>query len=233
MPKRKRKIDQHPQKQEIIEALVRGDTYQEITSKYGVSKNQLSDYMRQELGRKVAMVKRDEDILDGTFVLDNAAKAAKSLRKLLESCNTYLQDPDDPDAFAVGPRAEEVDIIVQHYDEEGRPTYTERGTLQDFLTQIEKEKSGDVSEAKYNHADPRKLVIDTANAINRQLGIMAKIQEQAMGMRRDNETRRRVVESEVWEEVSELLIEATNKCPEAREIVARGLERIRSAATGG
>lgn len=231
---RKREIEQHPKKREIVQALIDGVSYRDIEGQYQVSRQSLSTYLRKELSQKVALVKREEDILDGTFAIQNAARAAGSLRKVLDACTRYLQDPDDPEAFNVGPRAEEVDIVVQHYDEEGKPTYTERGTLQQFLDEIHGHKSdGQVIEVKYQHEDPRRLVVNTANAINRQLGILAKIQVSANEFNRDAETKKRLVESELWQEVSGAIMDALKDFPEAKEAIGRALDRIRHTAAGG
>ena len=230
---RKWEIEKHPQRDEIVKALINGVTYREIGAQYGVSSSTLSKYLRTELSRKVSLVKREQDILDGTFVLDNAARAAKSLRKLLTACDVYLQNPDDPEAFEVGPRADDVDVVVQHYDEDDKPAHAERKTLQQLINRVEKGTGGTVMEIRYTHTDPRALVVSTANAINRQLAVLAKIREQAMGMSRDDEARRHIVEGEVWEQLTDVILESTKDNPDVRNKIARGLESIRVSAAGG
>lgn len=224
-------IANHPHREEIIDALVNGVTYRDIERQYGINRSTLSRLVRSELGRKVAAAGRAKDIMDGTYLVESAGVAAESLRKMLVACNTYLEDPDDPSAFAIGPRAEEVDIVVEQYDEEGRVIGTERDTLQAFINRIE-QRGGKVVEAKYRHEDPRKLVVQTADAVNRQLAVVAKISERAMGIQTDREERRRVVESELWRDMSKVILQAIDRCPEAREEIRGELERVRDRHTG-
>lgn len=225
MPRAK-SVDKHPQKQEIMAALIEGKPYRNITKQYGVSTAALSRYMREELARKVALAKQQENIVDGTYVAQTAGKAARSLRDMLEACNEYLRDPDDPEKFNVGPRAHEVEVVYTPVGPDGKPGPQERASLQELLDRVETGLNARVSEVRTKYADPRDLVIRTADSINKQLTILARIREQALNIAKDNEERRKIVHNAFWAEVRDLLADAFSECPKAKEKLERAFERI-------
>lgn len=233
MPTPRAAIESHPQRKELIQAIVRGDTYRSIAKRYGISQGTITRLIRAELAAKIAAAKASHDIMDGTFVIESAGQAAESLRKMLQACERYLQDPDDTDAFAVGPRATEVEVIIEEHGEDGRIKGTRKATLQELLDEVEGNiGAGAIQKAELKITDPRKLILDTADLINRQLATIAKISAAARGFRQDMDARQKVVESELWGEVTEALIRAFGECPHAQAQVRGELERIARAAGG-
>ncbi len=232
MPRKRLEIADHPHREEILEAIIKGETYRSIQAQYKISASKISKLVREELGHKIAAAGKAKDIMDGTFLVETAGMAADSLRKMLLACNQYLADPDDPDAFTVGPRAEEVDIVIEVRDHDGKVIENRRETLQRLLDEVQVNISGEVVEVKFRHDDPRRLVVQTADAVNRQLAVVAKISAQAMGVKVDHEERRRIVESELWREMSRIVVRATSQCPQAREEVQHEFERLRNRYAG-
>lgn len=230
---RRRKLDQLPTatRRELLEEIAKGTTYREITERYGLAKSTVSKYVREVAAEFVAAARKEYDIIEGTYVLETAGLAAQSLRRLLEACNRYLADPDNPDDFNVGPRATEVDVIFDVINDQGDIVRTEKLVLQDALDKVDGLHGNDLSGVRYRHSDPRDLVVKTANAINRQLAVLTNIQEKALGIAADKDARREIVESQVWQEVSEALTDALSDCPKARNKVAGALRRIRTSAS--
>ena len=170
---RKPEVDQHPQKQRIIKALVRGDTYREITGKYGVTKSALSRYLREHLAQRAAKANAKMEIEDGAGVLEILRQAMVPMQKLLNACDRYLTDPWHPGEYDLGPRAEDVMVTYREAgDDEKRRD--RKAKLSELLPLLE-DADLIIQHTDWRHADPRELIIKTAGAIAKQLEFAAKL----------------------------------------------------------
>jgi len=218
---RKREIEQHPKKDRIIKALVRGDKYREITERYGISKAALSRYLRDKLLPQTAEVAYEQGIKDGSLALDQVREAMERINKMYRACDEFLEHPDKPGEYFLGPRAEEMIISYVEIDEEGNGQ-TRTTTLQDALNRLE--KSGKTFlQVKYRHADPRKLVLDTMSKAREQMEFLGKLSGQIQDIVIN------VTAMEQWAEIKIAIIEAVRDIPDARSRIVDALKEIASA----
>ena len=217
---RKLEVEQHSKKQQIIKALVRGDTYREITGKYGVTKSALSRYLNRELLQKAAMAKEARDLSDGKKIVEEIQDIMVKARKMYEACDEYLTDPKDNTKYFLGPRAHEVEVAWEEEigDGENPRTVKRRDTLENLLSLAG--KSGRYSSVKYRYADPRKLLLDTANTLNRHLELLSRI------IGAIKEAQINIINNPSFTMVQQVILDATKDYPEVREKIAKELEKI-------
>ena len=93
MPGRNYAIDRHPKKKEIIEAILSGDSFRNISSQYGMSPNSVIRYtesvLKKDLSIYIARQKDDNlNTIDG--LVKRLNKMAEVCQKLIDRCMEYL-----------------------------------------------------------------------------------------------------------------------------------------------
>ena len=211
-------IDQHPKKAVIVKKLCAGVPFGEIVKQYGTSKSSLSRYMNDKLLPRAAaeMVKRD--MRDGKMVLDEIDGIMEKMKKLLDACDDYLTDPADPTKYSLLPRAWEQDIKYMDYTDKEHPIQRTM-TVQQLIDKMDKVNI-EMQEIKYKHQDPRKIITDAANAMSKQLELLARIQ----GTIKDVTIN--IINNPVWIEVQAVILKATEDYPEIRAELAQKFEAI-------
>jgi len=173
---RKLRVDTHPKRTEIIKAIIKGDSYRRIAKTYGLSDGAVGRYLREKLAKKVAKAKETQNDLDGSMVLAEINKVMVRMRMLYDACHEYLLDPDDKTRYELGPRAWEIMVT---YLNGGRKT-PQKKNLQSLLDDISTDRKAVKRrklwlEIHYKHADPRKLILETAGTLTKQLELLARI----------------------------------------------------------
>ena len=217
MPRRP-EVDQHPAKQQIIRALVRGDTYRAITEHYGISRAALTRYLNTHLVQRAAKARAQMELDDGANVLEILKVTMARMQKLYDACDEYLTDPWNPERYDLGPRAGDVTVIYRGPGDDAA-VGLRKARLSELLTLLEDEGLR-VIHTEWRHADPRELVIKTANAIGRKLELAAKL----LGVLVPGEEKAvRVTINQVWIDMRAIIMKATEGYPEVRERIAQGL----------
>ena len=93
-----------------------------------------------------------------------------------------------------------------------------RMNLQTLISRLRKDHKKTIVEVKYKHADPRKLIINTASTLTRQLELIGRIQ----GHIKDIVIHYTL--NEIWIKVKSIIYKATEKHPEVREKIIEQLE---------
>lgn len=97
------------------------------------------------------------------------------VRKLLQACDEWLTDPEDPSRYDIGPRSTEIAVQYSVPDPEGRPQ-RKRATLDELLHIVEGGGMA-VDRSEFKHADPRKLVLDAVGQLQAQLEFVVALME--------------------------------------------------------
>ena len=184
------RVDTHPKKNAIIRDLINQVPYQTIVDNYGLSYGSVQRYASKQLRMHAAKALK-KNYYDGAALLARIEDTIVYVQKMYEACDEWLTDPNDPSSYTLDSRAEEIKVVYdEHYtDNNGDDRYKKRTddlqalldkTLrdEDILILVETKKS-----------DPRKLVLDTANTMSKQLELLAKIagvvQEQSVNINID------------------------------------------------
>lgn len=176
--------------QQLRADLAEGLSKAEIARKYGVSRPAVSKRVnRLELTTAAATHAPGESRRYAKANLDVMEELAGSLSRvnlLLDACDDWLRDADEPDRYDIGPRADEIDVtyLVQvccGEDKQGRPKFRteKRKALLSTLIDRAKDPRGDpiigTEGCESKHADPRELILSTAAEVRKTVGSLTDI----------------------------------------------------------
>lgn len=168
----------HPERQAIDKALVAvANPYRDIARHYALSKDALLRHKADHLLAEIVAAWQAERQANGLELAAELRGWMDTITKLLRACDEWLTDPEDAGRYDLGPRAHEVTI---HYEErevagDGRTLVLRRkATLAALLARVERARRT-VTLVETKHADPRKLLLDTAKTLEGHLRLLAEI----------------------------------------------------------
>jgi len=215
---RKWKVDQHPKKDRIIRALVRGESYGKIKERYGISQAALSRYLKEKLLPRVGKAAYEQGMRDGSLALHEVREAIERIHKMYRACDEFLEHPDKPGEYFLGPRAGEMSIVYEEVDEDGN-WRTRLMTLQQVLDRL-KASGKHVITVRYKHADPRQLVLNTMSKAREQMEFLARV----AGQIQDVVVNVAVIEQ--WAEIKVAILNALEDAPDARSRIVTALKEL-------
>lgn len=182
----------HPKRAAIDKALVAGESFRRVAAQFGASatslrrhqKAHLIDVIQRAERNHVAKVegfvvaqeqRRDAGALD---VDEELRRIFHHMKKLLSACDDWLTDPENPSVYNLDPRGHEVNVIYEEIDDtRDRPIVLRRkAKLSQLIAKIEAGiPNTTVVNVEYKHTDPRKLIVDTANALRPSVELLAKL----------------------------------------------------------
>jgi hypothetical protein len=169
-------VDTHPDRDKIIKAIIRGDqSLRNIGKQYGVSIACIAGYLKDKLAVQSAKVLAREGDKNGKSLLGRVETIMTRMQKLYDACDDYLQDPQNGEKYYLGPRAHELQVVYE--EPAGKKTRRRKASL-DYLLKTKIAKNKLPLEVSSKYADPRKLIIDTAAVLSKQLELIGKITQQ-------------------------------------------------------
>lgn len=220
-------VDNHPQREKIVKALITNrSSYQDIATRYDVPKSTIAAYMRERL--LPAAAKRQEKIQskDGDQFLERVETTMVRVQKMYDACDEWLSDPENPTKYNLDPRAHEYKVIYLEPEVEGESRQRNKCSLQELLDRVEA-TDRKVLTVEAKTYDTRKLLLDTAVTLNKQLELLAKIQ----GLVKDNIN---IVQNpeNLYLNMIQIVNTATINNPEIKERIIGELEKASAAVTG-
>ncbi|ADK81900.1 hypothetical protein [Sediminispirochaeta smaragdinae] len=224
---RKLAIETHPQRHEIEQMLLNKVPVSHISEQFGVSRGAIARFRDSFEGsfkaiatkRSELLTKSVDDLEEFQEDLRGAESIWNTLKRItqrawmvLDACHAYLQDPDDPGKYDLGPRGEDITVVLTEYDDEGK-LQKEKRKLSDVIAEIEG-TGKNVAEINYKIADPRKLILDTANTLNKQLELIARLQGELQDVTVN------ITQTSEWKEIQTTILQVTKDYPEVREKIA-------------
>jgi hypothetical protein len=175
-------VDTHPEREKIIAAMVKGEqSFRSIADHFGISSACITRYMQDKLASQAGEVLAGNAEKNGGALLKRIETVMKRMQKLYDACDEYLQHPDDPNRYELGPKAWEIDVAYRMPDPKNpERTVSGHDTLNNLLAKCETKKIQPMS-IRMTHSDPRKLIIYTASVLSKQLELIAKIQGKIQG----------------------------------------------------
>lgn len=220
----------HLDRAAIDRALVAGEaSFRNIAEQFGVSVGALDRHKKAHLSPALVQAKAAQELRDAVDVMAELERCFTRMNLLFDACDRWLRDPEDPTRYDLGPRAEEVDITYTERAISARgivKTVRRKKKLSELLADVEAEGVGrQVVLVETKHADPRELVVKTANRLQGQIELLARL----LGELQDGDTVNILV-SPVWVQVRSVIIAALREHPEARQAVAAALATLEAAA---
>lgn len=219
-------VNLHPKRKSIEADLADPNmTLAAVARKWELPRYAIQVHMRR-MYKEVAIALHERRVDRGNYVLDTINKVTEKLERMLDACEDYLLDPDDPQKYNLGPRASEIEVIyyVPSKEHAGRrgaegATARKKDKLQTLLNIALKDKYAQDVVVNYKYADPRVLLGSTADSVERQIRLLAQIQ----GKIKDASQEMTQV---VLMQIQNVIVEATKDHPEIRKEIADAIRRI-------
>lgn len=163
-------IADHPKRAEIEKALAAGDrSLRNIAEQYNISHVSLHRYLHERFAEKAAKARELQDAKEGDRIYHEIRAVMERCQKLYDAADEWLTDPENPEKYYIGPRADEV--VVYYEEKQGEAVVRRSATLQELLNNVGRE----VVSHRTKYADPRELLLKTAQTLNRQLELIAEV----------------------------------------------------------
>ncbi len=188
-------ICRHPARVEIDKALIDGTANRRIAAQHAVAETSLRRHKADHLARLLAesgpfatAVAHPADRA-GSIVAHAAQRAVDDLdiraqlrrhtervNLLSDACDAWLRDPDDPSRYTLDPRAEDLMVLYEDLTDRtrGGDPKRKRATLADLLERVSSLDIA-VQVVERKHADPRELVLKTADAAKAQMTLLVTV----------------------------------------------------------
>jgi len=170
-------VDQHPKRNAIIRALINQEPYEKIAEEYGLTFSAVQRYAARKLRVNAAKALLKGQY-EGAALLARIEDTIVYVQKMYDACDTWLQDPEDPSVYNLDERASELRVIYDEYweDANGNERKTrKKDDLQNLLDLVLEKGHKELVLVETKKADPRSLILQTAQTLNRQLETLAKI----------------------------------------------------------
>lgn len=169
-------ICSNDQKLAIDAQIAVGKSYRGIARQFSVSDDAITRHVKSCIPQALEAARQQEKAKSGLVVEDEVQKVFRRLNKLIDACDEWLTDPDDPEKYTLEPRDNELQVIYldpTDRDQDGNPK-RKRDSLRGLLERIEGEQF-EALKIESKHADPRELVVKTAAQIGGQLELYARL----------------------------------------------------------
>jgi len=151
-----------------------GDSITSIVRLSGITRNTLLRHKSECMGGMLQRVNEEKGLV-GDSLIKQVEADITLVHKLVQACDAWLTDPDDPNKYFLGPRGEEIDITYQETDPEtGRlEKIMKKASLQEMIHAVE---AGGfiIRNITTKQADPRELLL---KSIGKLEGIVKMILE--------------------------------------------------------
>lgn len=144
-------------------------------SPIGASPAAVYRHQQDHLPATLIQAQEAEDAARADSLMDQLQAVMARVQKLFDACDGWLSDPEDPSRYEIGPRAEDIQVVYSEEGPDGKKV-RHKEKLSSLLAQAGQGRRGfEVVEVK--HADPRELILKTANTLRASLEMMLKVTE--------------------------------------------------------
>jgi len=154
--------------------------------------------------------------------MEELQRCFQRMNLLFDACDRWLRDADDPTRYDIGPRASDILVTYEEPVSDER-TIRRKESLDRLLARVEGSRLA-VERWESKHADPRELVLKTAQQLTGQTQLLAKLLGQL-----DERPQVNVLMAPEWLQVRVALLTALAPHPEARQAVAAALVALEGA----
>ncbi len=254
----------HAEREAIDRALVRGEGLRALAERYGTSHVALFRHKRAHIPAELARVADAGRLAAATALAGEVALAAareeaaglnvlaelgatfRRVNKLFDACDRWLADPDDPERYDLGPRAEELLVHYWRTTAGGRRVRA-KAPLATLLRQAAASRHGEappeapqalcgkvpqalcgtvIEGVDLRSADPRELILKAAQRLEAELNLVARLLGLLAGQAAPaGPTVNVLVASPEWVTTRAAILAALEPYPVARAAVADAVRR--------
>jgi len=219
----------HEERAAIDRAVVGGTACREVAALYRVSADAVERHAAKHLPKMLVEARYAAEEAHALDVMEELGRCFQRVNLLFDACDRWLRDADDPTRYDIGPRAGDILVTYDEPGPKGKPV-RRKEALDRLLARVEAAGEGlTVERWESKHADPRELVLKTAQQLTGQTQLLAKLLGQL-----DERPQVNVLMAPEWLQVRAALLMALAPHPEARRAVAAALVTLEAApsATG-
>ena len=214
----------HEERAAIDRALVGGTACREVAALYRVSADAVERHAAKHLPKMLVEARHAADEAHALDVMEELGRCFQRVTLLFDACDRWLRDADDPTRYDIGPRAGDILVTYEEPGPKGKPV-RRKEALDRLLARVEAAGEGlTVDRWESKHADPRELVLKTAQQLTGQTQLLAKLLGQL-----DERPQVNVLMAPEWLQVRAALLMALAPHPEARRAVAAALVTLEGA----
>src|SRR5262245_52872527 len=172
------KACRHPDKLHLERLIARGESYRSIAKQFGISDASITRHVQKCIPLILEELRASENRKRAINVEDETNRLFTRLNKMLDACDVWLTDPDNPELYTLDARAEELTVIYEDSNDltpKGNPK-RKRDKLSVLLRRLEDDARVETLSVFSKHADPRDLIIKTAGEIQAKLELFARLQ---------------------------------------------------------
>jgi len=216
----------HDAREAIDRALAGGESVSGVATRYGLSWDAVKRHGGAHLPKAVVVAQAAVEEAHALDVMEELTRCFQRVNLLFDACDRWLRDADDPTRYDIGPRAGDILVTYEQPGADGKPI-RRKEALDRLLARVE--GSGMALERwDTKYADPRDLVLKTAQQLTGQTQLLAKLLGQL-----DERPQVNVLMAPEWLQVRAALLTALAPYAEARQAVAAALVSIEAAPAIG
>ena len=155
---RKCTVCQNLQREAIDKALVSCESIRDIAGRFEISRAALDRHKKSHLPERLQLANQAEGERQAVNVLTELQACLDRIRRLADACDAWLDDPDVPGQYDIGPRAGDVSVIFTEPGPMGK-RIRRKARLSSLIEQVEKKGDRQVVLLETKHADPRELIL--------------------------------------------------------------------------
>jgi len=157
----------HPQRDSIDAALIGNQPMAVIGRQFSLGYDTLRRH-REHIAPAVLAVEQQR----GLTTREQLRLYTSTVMKLVAACDEWLTSPDDPNAYDLSPRGEEITCII--VEKRGRTTLRRKVPLTALLDQVAA-NGWQVARVENKAADTRELLIKAVNSLRSQVELTARL----------------------------------------------------------
>jgi len=167
----------HAERHAIDQALVAVESpYRDIARQYGLSKDALLRHKADHLLPEIVAAWQAERHGNGIELADELRGWMTTISKLMRACDDWLTDPGDPERFTLAPHTTEIVIHTEETQGPDSRPLRRKLRLSEALARVDGAADvGAITLVEAKTADPRKLILDTAKALEGQLRLLGEL----------------------------------------------------------
>ena len=162
---------------EIDRALVTRElSFPAAARRFRLSQSSLYRHYCEHLPGALVKAREAAAVASSDRLLTELQRCLERVNLLFDACDRWLRDPEDPSRYEVGARAEDVSVTYFEAGSNGQPV-RRKARLSALLGRLDEMPTflfTDVVEIKC--ADPRELVLKTAERLEGHLSLLAKLE---------------------------------------------------------
>ncbi len=137
------------------------DTIASIEKLFNISRKTITRHRDKCLASLLSEDKETKEAIVGDVLLKQVNSQIELVSKMIQACDEWLTDPDDPSKYFIGARGDEIDVSFQKVDvDSGRLLPgKEKATLQELIQAIKAPGVYHLLNITNKHADPRDLLL--------------------------------------------------------------------------